>query len=151
MHARAHVPKNKKIERDKLEDNNKWLTESPLSKSKEKKYYYDFGTGKKVETDGFRQEKDSFLEGFNSLGTVKPKEKEIGVFNGNALEITKLPFYPSQEVKIQKVPVNPNKNSLTLVEYAKKETNDPWKASLGGDLNSNEDKELFISGFAGVQ
>ncbi len=128
--------------------NNKWLTESPLSKSKEKKYYYDFGTGKKVETDEFKQEKDSFLDGFNSVGTLKPKEKEYGVFNGNALEITKLPFDPRQEVKFEKLPYDPRK-SPTVVQYAKGETKDPWGSSLGGDLDSNEDKELFISGFTG--
>ena len=69
------------------------------------------------------------------------------MFQKTKPEITKLPFDPSQEVKIEKMPGDPNK-PLTFVQYVKGETKDPWVPSLGGDLKSNEDKELFLEGFS---
>jgi len=53
--------------------NNKWLTENPLFKPKENKYYYDFGTGIKIKKDGVKKEFDPFLEGFNSDSTEANK------------------------------------------------------------------------------
>ncbi len=88
----------------------------------------------------------SFLEGFNSAGITKKSRKGNGMFQKTKPEIPKLPFDPSQEVKIEKMPGDPNK-PLSFIQYVNGETKDSWAPSLGGDLKSNEDKELFLEGF----
>ncbi len=91
---------------------------------------------------------DPFLDGFNSVGIVKKREKEGVGFQKREPKLTPLPLAPVGEIKLQKLPGDPNK-PLTLVQYANKETNDPWGPALSGDLNSNKDKELFLKGFTG--
>ena len=61
-------------------NNNNWVYENPLFKNKNQRYYYDFGTGNKIERADVKekrdallgvlskptnQKKDDFLEGFN--------------------------------------------------------------------------------------
>ncbi len=128
--------------------NNMWITENPLFKNKDQRYYYDFGTGIKIERDEVKKERDAFLDGFNSVGPTGSHEKESGLLQNAEHKITKLPFTPSQKTKIETLPGNINK-PLTIVQYAKGETKDPWGSTFGGDLKSNEDKELFLEGFIG--
>ena len=98
-------------------------------------------------TRSSRSATDSFLDGFNFGGIVKKREKENGVFQKKEPEFKPFPLAPIGELEPQKLPGDPNK-PLTLVQYANKETNEPWGSALGGDLNSNNDKELFLKGFA---
>ena len=55
--------------------NNNWITENPLFKNKNQRYYYDFGTEKKVEREEVKKERDAFLEGFNGTNTTEVKEE----------------------------------------------------------------------------
>lgn len=127
-------------------NNFKWLNQDLLSPNEKQRYYYDFGTGNKIEREEVKKQRDAFLEGFNSDKTVKKNEKETDVLYNTEPKITKPPLNPSQEVKIENMPHNAQK-PMTFVQYAKKETKNPWGASLGGDLKSNEDKKLFLDGF----
>ena len=47
-----------------------------LKTNKNNNYYYDFGTGKKVEKEESKKERDDFLEGFKFAETVIEREKE---------------------------------------------------------------------------
>ncbi len=124
----------------------KWITQDPLSKSENQRYYYDFGTGEKIEREEVKKQRDAFLEGFNSVETMKKNKKETDVLYNKEPKITKLPGSPLQEVKIEKLPYDPQK-SLSVLQYANVKKKDPWGPSLGGDLKSNKDKELFLDGF----
>ena len=73
-------------------NNNKWMAENPLFKNKDQRYYYDFGTGNKIEREDVKQErdallgstskpqnqeKDDFLEGFNDpYGEKREQERQ---------------------------------------------------------------------------
>ena len=122
--------------------NKNLFSDDILEINKNKKYYYDFGTGNKE----VKKENDAFLEGFNSVETVKKNEKETDMLHQKDSERKNLSFNPAQEVKTEKFSYNPQK-PLTFVQYAKGETNNPWGLSLGGDLKSDKDKELFLKGF----
>ena len=124
----------------------KWITQDPLSKNENQRYYYDFGTGEKIEREEVKKQRDAFLEGFNSVETMKKNKKETDVLYNKEPKITKLPGSPLQEVKIEKLPYDPQK-SLSVLQYANVKKKDPWGPSLGGDLKSNKDKELFLDGF----
>ena len=58
--------------------NNSWLTESPLFKNKNQRYYYNFGTGKQVEREEVKEERDTILKSLNyPNGEWKRWEEEI--------------------------------------------------------------------------
>ena len=52
-----------------------------LNPNKNNNYYYDFGTGKKVEREEVKKERDAFLEGFNGANTTGVKESNPFVFD----------------------------------------------------------------------
>ena len=62
-----------------LNSNNKWFAENPLLKNKDQRYYYDFGTGKKIEREDVKAERDAFLDAVNGI-TNRPQKKETDDF-----------------------------------------------------------------------
>ena len=62
--------------------NNKWLTENPLFKNKDQRYYYDFGTGIKIERDEVKKERDAFLNAASGSSTKPQKQKKDDFLEG---------------------------------------------------------------------
>ncbi len=116
----------------------------------EAKAYNPFASNVTLVGDNITQKDyDDFFEGFNDpYGEKREQERQQKKQLRQEPKIRKLPFAPSQEVKIEKMPVDPNK-PLSFIQYVNGETEDPWVSSLGGDLKSNEDKDLFLEGFVG--
>ena len=45
--------------------NNAWLTENPMFKNKNQKYHYDFGTGKQIEREDVKKEREALCFNFD--------------------------------------------------------------------------------------
>ena len=56
-------------------NNNKWFSENPLLKGNDQKYYYDFGTGNKIEREDVKKQREAFLKG-TSKTSSEPKKQE---------------------------------------------------------------------------
>ena len=128
--------------------NKNWFSDDLLKTNKNNNYYYDFGTGKKIEREEVKKERDDFLEGFKFPETVieREKEKETDPFVFGEPEITYLPYTPEKEVEPIKLPGNP-KASFTITNYEDAKPKNSWYSYLGGDLSSDRDKETFLDGF----
>ncbi len=94
-------------------------------------YYYDFGTGKKVKIEDSNK-KDDFLEGFNSV-TDTPIAKTLR-------------YEPKEEAKPKPVSYSSN-TSYRAPQLNNTQGYTPSTAHLGGDIKTDEDKNLFYNAF----
>ena len=60
----------------KNSNNNNWVYESPLLKNKNQRYYYDFGTGNKIEREDVKKQRDAFLNSVSG-GSNKPQRDDF--------------------------------------------------------------------------
>lgn len=115
-----------------------------LKTNKNSSFYYDFGTGKKIEREEVKKERDAFLEGFNGTKTTIKEENDPFVFKEP--KSTYEPYKPTKETTYQTSTFSPKRsNSLTRTTEEKKKNT--WLPYLGGDLTSDRYKELFLDGF----
>ena len=130
--------------------NKNWFSDDLLKPDKNNNYYYDFGTGKKVEREEVKKERDDFLEGFKFPETVieREKEKENDSFIFDEPEYIHFPLASSEKPKAQNFP-NYSTTIPTPVKYEDAKPKNSWYSYLGGDLSSDRDKETFLDGFVG--
>ena len=82
-------------------------------------------------------DKDDNIIGYKYCNTGKMME-----FIKKELELKPFPLAPVREIKHQTLPGNPNE-PLTLVQYANKETNDPFLEGFNGDLTKSVQRVNF--------
>ena len=98
---------------------------------KKDEYYYDFGTGNKVKREDSNKT-DDFLIGFNSV-TNTPIAKTLR-------------YEPKEEIKPRPVSYSSN-TSYRAPQLNTKQSYTPSTAHLGGDIKTDEDKNLFYNAF----
>lgn len=98
---------------------------------KKDEYYYDFGTGNKIKIEDSNK-KDDFLIGFNSV-TDTPIAKTLR-------------FEPKEEVKPKPLSYSSNA-SYRAPQLNNTQSYTPSTAHLGGDIKTDEDKNLFYNAF----
>ncbi len=62
--------------------NNNWVTQNPLFKNKNQRYYYDFGTGKQVEREEVKEKRDAILNHAVKTSTEPQKQKKDDFLDG---------------------------------------------------------------------
>ena len=63
-------------------NNNNWITENPLFKNKDQRYYYDFGTGKQIEREEVKEKREAFLNAASGSSSNPQKQKKDDFLEG---------------------------------------------------------------------